>query len=69
MKTIRLNREYHTLKVADSSEDIDHLNGTTVSYDVSYVVSGGKGWYDMFNEQGILIGFVTDVEKVEEWWW
>jgi len=68
MKTVRLDRKDRILEVADSSEDIDALKGATLIYDVSYLVHCRSGWYDMYNEKGIMVGFVTDVENVEERW-
>jgi len=68
MTTIRLNRNDHTLEVADSSEDIDQGILSFFSYDVSYVVNCGGGWVDFYNEHGIMMGFVTAVKNVEERW-
>jgi hypothetical protein len=68
MRTIRLYRKDHILEVADSSEDIDALNSVTLIYDISFLVRSSGGWYDLYNEKGILVGFITDVENVEERW-
>ena len=68
MKTIRLNRKDNILEVADCSEDIDRLEGTTMIYDVSYIVPCSGSWYVVYNAKGIMVGFVTDVDNVEERW-
>ena len=67
MKTIRLNRKNHVLYIGGSSEDINNLVYITMIYNVSHVRHCGDGWYDIFNGYKIL-GFITDVEKIEERW-
>ena len=66
MRTIRRNRKNHVLYIGNSSKDIDALNNITMLYDVSYV-HGGDGWYEICNKK-VTLGFVTDVENVEERW-
>jgi len=66
MRTIRLNRKNHVLYVGGSSENIDALNNITLLYDVSHV-HGSDGWYEICNGN-VTLGFVTDVENVEERW-
>ena len=67
MKTIRLNRKNHVLYIGDSSNDIVKYAYITIVYNVSHVTRCSNGWYDIFNGYKIL-GFVTDVENVEETW-
>jgi len=67
MRTIRLSRKNHVLYIGDSSKDIDSMTHITMIYNVSHVVNCGDGWYDVQNGYTIL-GFVTDVENVEERW-
>ena len=66
MTTIRLNRKHQVLYIGNSSEDIDSLKNTTSIYDVSYLVHSGDGFYEISNDKDIVLGFITDVENVEE---
>ena len=68
MRTIRLNRKYQVLYIGDSSKDIDSLVNTTSIYDVSYLVGRGDGFYEISNAKHLILGFITDVENVEERW-
>ena len=66
MKTIRLNRKHHVLYIGNNSKDIDNLNNITLLYDVSHVTHWDR-WCEIYNGK-VILGFVTDVEKVEERW-
>ena len=68
MRTIRLGRKNHVLYIGNSSKDIDNMNNITMLYDVSHVVGGGDGWYEICDMKNVVIGFITDVENVEERW-
>ena len=68
MRTIRLGRKNHVLYIGDSSKDIDDLNNIALLYDVSHVVDDGDGWYEICNMKNVVVGFITDVENVEERW-
>ena len=68
MRTIRLSRKNHVLYIGNSSKDIDNMNNITMLYDVSYVIHSGDGFYEICNRKNVVIGFVTDVENVEERW-
>ena len=55
------------LYIGDNSKDIYDLNNITLFYNVTHVTHCGDGWYEIYN--GIVIlGFVTDVESVQEKW-
>lgn len=66
--TIRLNQKKHVLYIGNCSKDIDSMSYITLIYEVSHVTHDGNGWYDVYNGNGVIIGFVTDVENVEERW-
>ena len=68
MTTIRLSRKNHVLYIGDSSKDIDNMNDITMLYNVGHVVHGGDGWYEICNRKNVIVGFITDVENVEEKW-
>ena len=53
---IRLNRKKHILYIGD----------ITILH-VSHVANRSGGWYDIYNGN-MLLGFVTNVEKIEEQW-
>lgn len=62
MSIIRFNRKKHILYIGDSN----NRTNITILY-VSHVVNRSGGWYDIYNGD-MLLGFVTNVEKVEEQW-
>ena len=66
MKTIRLGRKNHVLYIGNSSKDIDNLNDITMLYNVSHITRSDR-WCEIYNKS-VIIGFVTDVENVEERW-
>ena len=68
MRTIRLARKNHVLYIGNSSKDIDALNNITMLYDVSHVVHSGDGFYEICDMKNVVLGFITDVENVEERW-
>ena len=68
MSTIRLGRKNHVLYIGNSSKDIDALNNITMLYDVSHVVHSGDGFYEICDMKNVVLGFITDVENVEERW-
>ena len=67
MKTIRLGRKNRVLYIGDNSEDIDSFSNITLLYNVTHVLNKGNHFYGIYRE-GEMLGFITDVENVEERW-